>query len=40
MFSRTTRIQLWIFAVVTVISVGAIALLYIRIPARLGIGYV
>ena len=38
MFSRTTRIQLWIFAIVTVISVGAIALLYVRIPARLGIG--
>ena len=38
MFSRTTRIQLWIFAIVTMISVGAIALLYIRIPARLGIG--
>ena len=38
MFSRTTRIQLWIFAIVTMISVGAIALLYIRIPAQLGIG--
>jgi phospholipid/cholesterol/gamma-HCH transport system substrate-binding protein len=38
MFSRTARIQLWVFAVVTVISVGAIALLYVRIPARLGLG--
>ncbi|MGZ5396808.1 MAG: MCE family protein, partial [Mycobacterium sp.] len=38
MFSRTTRIQLWIFAIVTVIAVGAIALLYVRVPARLGIG--
>jgi phospholipid/cholesterol/gamma-HCH transport system substrate-binding protein len=38
MFSRTTRIQLWVFAVVTLLSVGAIALLYVRVPARLGIG--
>ena len=36
--SRTTRIQLWVFAVVTLVSVGAIALLYVRIPARLGLG--
>jgi phospholipid/cholesterol/gamma-HCH transport system substrate-binding protein len=38
MFSRTARIQLWVFAVVTVISVGAIALFYVRVPARLGVG--
>lgn len=38
MYSRTTRIQLWVFAVVTVLAVGAIALLYVRVPARLGIG--
>ncbi len=38
MLSRTTRIQLWVFAVVTVVAVGAIALLYLRVPARLGIG--
>jgi phospholipid/cholesterol/gamma-HCH transport system substrate-binding protein len=38
MFSRTARIQLWVFAVVTLISVGAVALLYVRVPARLGLG--
>lgn len=38
MFTRTTQIQLWVFAVVTVFSVGAIALLYIRVPDRLGLG--
>ena len=38
MLTRTTRIQLVIFAVVTVVTVGAISLLYLRVPARLGIG--
>ncbi|MCV7303184.1 MCE family protein [Mycobacterium barrassiae] len=38
MFNRTARIQLWVFVVVTVFSVGAIALFYVRIPARLGLG--
>ncbi len=38
MFTRTTRIQLWVFAVVTVFAVGTISLLYVRIPARLGLG--
>jgi phospholipid/cholesterol/gamma-HCH transport system substrate-binding protein len=38
MFSRTARIQLWVFAVVTLVSVGAVALLYVRLPARLGLG--
>ncbi|HEX9832922.1 MAG TPA: MlaD family protein, partial [Mycobacterium sp.] len=38
MMSRTTRIQLWVFAVVTALSVGAIAVLYVRIPAQLGLG--
>jgi phospholipid/cholesterol/gamma-HCH transport system substrate-binding protein len=37
-FNRTSRIQLWVFAVVTVLAVGAIALLYVRVPARLGLG--
>ena len=38
MLTRTTRIQLVIFAVVTVLTVGAISLFYLRVPARLGIG--
>jgi phospholipid/cholesterol/gamma-HCH transport system substrate-binding protein len=38
MLNRTARIQLMIFAVVTVLTVGAISLFYLRVPARLGIG--
>lgn len=38
MLTRTTRIQLVIFAVVTVLTVGAISMFYLRIPARVGIG--
>jgi phospholipid/cholesterol/gamma-HCH transport system substrate-binding protein len=38
MLNRTARIQLVIFAVVTVLTVGAITLFYLRVPARLGIG--
>ena len=38
MLNRTTRIQLVIFAVVTVLTVAAIAMFYLRVPARLGIG--
>lgn len=38
MLSRTARIQLVIFAVVTLFTVGAISMFYLRVPARLGIG--
>jgi phospholipid/cholesterol/gamma-HCH transport system substrate-binding protein len=38
MLNRTARIQLLVFAVVTVLTVGAISLFYLRVPARLGIG--
>jgi phospholipid/cholesterol/gamma-HCH transport system substrate-binding protein len=38
MLNRTARIQLLVFAVVTVLAVGAISLFYLRVPARLGIG--
>jgi phospholipid/cholesterol/gamma-HCH transport system substrate-binding protein len=38
MLNRTARIQLLVFVVVTVVTVGAISLFYLRIPARLGIG--
>jgi phospholipid/cholesterol/gamma-HCH transport system substrate-binding protein len=38
MLNRTAHIQLLIFALVTVLSVGAISLFYLRIPARIGIG--
>jgi phospholipid/cholesterol/gamma-HCH transport system substrate-binding protein len=38
MLNRTARIQLVVFAVVTVLTVGAISLFYLRAPARLGIG--
>jgi phospholipid/cholesterol/gamma-HCH transport system substrate-binding protein len=35
---RLVRIQLTIFAIVTVLAVGAIALFYLHIPAKLGLG--
>jgi phospholipid/cholesterol/gamma-HCH transport system substrate-binding protein len=38
MLNRTARIQLAVFAVVTVLTVAAIAIFYLRAPARLGIG--
>ena len=38
MLNRTARIQLLVFAVVTVLTVGAISLFYLRLPARVGIG--
>ncbi|MBE1550013.1 phospholipid/cholesterol/gamma-HCH transport system substrate-binding protein [Mycobacterium sp. OAS707] len=38
MLNRTARIQLVIFALVTVLTVAAIAMFYLRVPARLGIG--
>ncbi|MFZ0831752.1 MAG: virulence factor Mce family protein, partial [Mycobacterium sp.] len=38
MLDRLARIQLTIFAIVTVLSVGAIAVFYLHVPARLGIG--
>ena len=38
MLNRTARIQLLVFAVVTVLTVGAISLFYLRLPARMGIG--
>src|SRR6476661_8385377 len=38
MLDRLTRLQLSIFAVVTVITVGAISISYLRGPAAMGIG--
>ncbi|MBS9534468.1 MCE family protein [Mycobacterium sp. M1] len=38
MLTRLIRIQLGIFAVVTVLAVGAISTLYLHLPSRLGIG--
>ena len=38
MLDRLARIQLMIFAIVTILSVGAIAMFYLHVPARLGIG--
>lgn len=38
MLTRLVRLQLAIFAVVTVLAVGAIAILYLHAPSRLGIG--
>jgi phospholipid/cholesterol/gamma-HCH transport system substrate-binding protein len=38
MLDRLARIQLTIFAIVTVLCVGAIATFYLHVPARLGIG--
>ena len=38
MLDRLTRIQLAIFAVVTVITVVIMAIFYLRLPAALGIG--
>ncbi len=38
MLTRLVRIQLGIFAVVTVLAVGAISILYLHAPSRLGIG--
>ena len=38
MLTRQTRIQLAIFAVVTVFAVGAIAIFFLNLPAKLGLG--
>jgi phospholipid/cholesterol/gamma-HCH transport system substrate-binding protein len=38
MLTRLTRIQLSIFAVVTVVCVGAISIFYLHVPAAVGIG--
>ncbi|NDJ88934.1 MCE family protein [Mycolicibacter kumamotonensis] len=38
MLTRLVRIQLGIFAVVTVLAVGAISILYLHAPSRMGIG--
>jgi phospholipid/cholesterol/gamma-HCH transport system substrate-binding protein len=38
MLDRLTRIQLMIFAIVTVLTVGAIAVYYLHLPAKLGFG--
>ena len=38
MLTRLTKIQLAIFAVVTVLCVGAIAIFYLHVPAAVGIG--
>jgi phospholipid/cholesterol/gamma-HCH transport system substrate-binding protein len=36
--SRLVRIQLTIFAIVTVLAMGAVAVFYLRLPAALGVG--
>ncbi|CAA0079882.1 Uncharacterised protein [Mycolicibacterium vanbaalenii] len=38
MIDRLTRIQLMIFAVVTVLTVGAISIFYLRVPEAVGVG--
>ena len=38
MIDRLTRIQLSIFAIVTVLTVGAISIFYLHLPAAVGIG--
>ena len=38
MLSRLTRLQLSIFAIVTVLTVGAISIFYLQLPAAVGIG--
>lgn len=38
MLDRTARLQLAIFAIVTVLTVGAIAVYYLHVPAKLGLG--
>src|ERR1700754_1106379 len=38
MLDRLTRLQLSIFAIVTVLTVGAISIFYLHVPAALGIG--
>ncbi|MCV7314410.1 MCE family protein [Mycolicibacillus parakoreensis] len=38
MLDRLTRIQLAVFAVVTVLAVGAISIFYLQVPSALGIG--
>ncbi|MGV0852219.1 virulence factor Mce family protein [Mycolicibacterium phlei] len=38
MLTRLTRIQLSIFAIVTVLTVGAITIFYLQLPAAVGIG--
>ena len=38
MLDRLTRLQLMIFSIVTVLSVGAVALFYLHVPAAVGIG--
>jgi phospholipid/cholesterol/gamma-HCH transport system substrate-binding protein len=38
MIDRLTRIQLWIFAVITVITLTIMAIFYLRLPSTFGIG--
>ncbi|WP_301146727.1 virulence factor Mce family protein [Mycobacterium simiae] len=38
MIDRLTRIQLWIFAVITVITLTIMAIFYLRLPATFGLG--
>ncbi|WP_144206098.1 virulence factor Mce family protein [Mycobacterium tilburgii] len=38
MIDRLTRIQLWIFAVITAITITIMAIFYLRLPATFGIG--
>ncbi|CAN5175900.1 MCE family protein [soil metagenome] len=38
MLDRLARIQLMIFAIITVLAVGAIAIFYLHVPAKVGLG--
>lgn len=38
MIDRLTRVQLWIFAVITVVTLTVMAIFYLRLPAKFGIG--
>ncbi|CAJ1495787.1 MCE family protein [[Mycobacterium] burgundiense] len=38
MLDRLSRIQLMIFSIITVLTVGAIAIFYLQVPAKVGIG--
>src|SRR3954467_687782 len=38
MLDRLTKVQLTIFAVVTVLTVGAISIFYLHVPSAVGIG--
>jgi hypothetical protein len=38
MIDKLTKIQLWIFAVITAITLTIMAIFYLRLPATFGIG--